>query len=265
MTLARILSKGQDIAYASFYRALNAAESLFPALRGRKYCNLCGRESALFYRHGINSPASARIVGGGIRKECVCPRCHSLDRYRWVLYVIEHDTRILTAPCRVLHIAPEAGIAQKIRSENPQCAYVTGDIRPGKADRVVDITRMQDFADASFDYVLMNHVLEHVSDEAAAVREIKRVLAADGMAVLSFPMTLSQKTFEDPRIVSEQERLRVYGQRDHCRLYGYDAQERLAAYGFRVERRTAKDCLKPDELQRLSLIPEDTIFLCRRG
>lgn len=264
MLIARALSKAQDIAYAGFYGTLNAIQSLFPALRGRRFCNLCGRESALFYRHGIDSPASAGIVGGGIRKACVCPHCHSLDRYRWVYAVLERETSILTAPCRVLHIAPEAGIARKIASANPQCEYVTGDIRPGKADRVVDVTRMSDFADASFDYIVMNHVLEHVQDEAAAIAEIQRCLKPDGTAALSFPVTLTRATYEDASIVTESERLRAYGQRDHCRLYGNDAGERLERYGFRVRKLTPADILTREEIERMSLIEDDSIFLCAR-
>lgn len=262
--IARILSKAQDIVYAAFFGTLNACESLIPALRGRRYCNMCQRESALFYRHGINSPASVDIVGGGIRKSCVCPRCHSLDRYRWVLYVIEHHTDILTRPCKVLHIAPEAGIAQKIRQTNPQCDYLTGDLRVGKGDMKVDVTDMKDFADQTFDYILMNHVLEHVPDEAKAISEIQRCLKDDGVAVLSFPITLKRATFEDKRIDTDEERLRQYGQRDHCRLYGYDAGERLAQYGLRVQTLTVREHLSAAEQERMSLIPDDTIFLCRK-
>ena len=262
--IARILSKAQDIVYASFFGTLNAVESLFPGLRGRRYCNMCRSESALFYRHGINSPASVDIVGGGIRSDCVCPRCHSLDRYRWVLYVIEHCTQIMTRPCRVLHIAPEAGIARNIRQNNPKCDYLTGDLRVGKADMQVDVTDMAGFEDQSFDYILMNHVLEHVPDEAKAISEIKRCLKDDGVALLSFPMSLNKKTFEDESIVSEQERLRQYGQRDHCRLYGYDAGERLERYGLHVQTVTVKDILPEAERTRMSLIPDDTIFLCRK-
>ena len=262
--IARILSKAQDIAYASFYGALNAAESLAPSKKGRKYCNMCGRESALFYRHGIDSPAAVHIVGGGIRKECVCPRCHSLDRYRWVLYVIEHDTDIMTRPCKVLHIAAEAGVARKIRQTNPACEYLTGNIRPKPDDLRVDVTDMADFADGTFDYILMNHVLEHVPEEGKAMSEIKRCLKDDGMAVLSFPISLDQKTFEDKNITSELERLRRYGQRDHCRLYGYDAKERLEGYGFAVTARTVKNTLSKEEAERMSLIPDDTIYLCKK-
>ena len=46
------------------------------------------------------------------------------------------------------------------------------------------------FADASLDVVISNHVIEHVGDDAAQqnhLREIRRVLKADGLAYLAVP------------------------------------------------------------------------------
>ena len=265
--IKRVISKLQDIAYATGYGALNGAAMLLPSMRGRRQCNMCGKSAALFYRHGEKSPvfSQVRIVGGGVRKDSVCPNCHCIDRYRWVYYVLEHFTDVMTAPCKVLHIAAEAGVAQNIRSRNPQCDYLTGDLQSRHADIKVDVTDMSRFEDETFDYIIMNHVLEHVPDEAKAMSEIKRCLKKDGRAMLSFPMCLDQKTFEDKSIVSEKERLIRYGQRDHCRLYGYDAGERLEGYGFKVTAYTAGKCLDAKDVERMGLIPEDTIYLCAKA
>lgn len=43
------------------------------------------------------------------------------------------------------------------------------------------------FADASFDRVLMSEVLEHVRDDAAALREVDRVLRPSGVLAISVP------------------------------------------------------------------------------
>ena len=46
------------------------------------------------------------------------------------------------------------------------------------------------FDDARFDVVISNHVIEHVGDEAAQhahLREIRRVMKADGSAYLAVP------------------------------------------------------------------------------
>lgn len=47
-----------------------------------------------------------------------------------------------------------------------------------------------DFPDASFDLALVNEVLEHVPDDAAALAEIRRVLRPDGRLVLLSPSRL---------------------------------------------------------------------------
>ncbi len=47
------------------------------------------------------------------------------------------------------------------------------------------------FADNSFDYVIMSEVLEHIPDRAAALGEIARVLAPDGIFIVTTPNWVS--------------------------------------------------------------------------
>lgn len=58
---------------------------------------------------------------------------------------------------------------------------------PG-VDLVADALRLP-FADASFDAVLCNQVLEHVSEPAALVGELARVLRPGGVLLLTTPQT----------------------------------------------------------------------------
>ena len=46
------------------------------------------------------------------------------------------------------------------------------------------------FRDGSLDVVVLNEVIEHVADEAATLREVRRVLAPDGHAVIYAPNRL---------------------------------------------------------------------------
>ena len=108
----------------------------------------------------------------------------------------------------------------------------------------------------------MNHVLEHIPDEAAALREIRRVLKPDGVLLISFPLCLDRPTFEDPAITAPRARREAFGQEDHVRLYGTDSRERLERYGFAVEPLVVREQMTPEEQRRMALIPDDTIFRC---
>ena len=134
---------------------------------------------------------------------------------------------------------------------------------PGRAKYVVGVTTMQ-FEDSMFDYIIMNHVLEHIADEARAVSEPKRCLKPGGTLILSFPVCSEQKTVEDASIVSEADRLRYYGQTDHCRLYGTDCRAYLERYGLEVTPYIVKEMPDSKTIRKMALIPDDVAFFCTK-
>lgn len=138
---------------------------------------------------------------------------------------------------RVLHFAPEKPIEKWLRSQSSE--YRSCDIEPGNAMDVEDITRLT-YADEQFDFIYCSNVLEHVSDDVAALREVRRVLVSDGVCLVAVPIW-RRKTYEDPEIVTEQGRLEAFGQIDHVRLYGLDIEDRLNSAGFDVECVTSRD------------------------
>jgi SAM-dependent methyltransferase len=129
--------------------------------------------------------------------------------------------------------------------------YVTADIEPGRADVVADIQRLP-FADEEFDAVLCVHVLEHIDDDAAALREIRRVLRRSGWAALQVPLQ-GEATVEDPSITDPTERERAYGRPDHVRMYGRDFADRVRAAGFAVDVVLFRDELTAAERRRFGL------------
>lgn len=227
-------------------------------------CNACGR----LIRHPIDGPTHEsdvferlRIVGGGFRLKEQCPFCLANDRLRFVIEVLRGHTDILTRPCKVLEFAPIKGLEQYLRAHG-QCEYLSGDIVPGRGMRVLDITQI-DLPDASFDFIICNHVLEHIPDEARAVMEMRRVLRPGGCMLLSMPVSLAlEETLETPDADTPEKRLARYGQDDHVRLYGLDVKRRLERYGLSVAEIIAKDDM-PEAVARYGLIPEDRNYLCR--
>jgi SAM-dependent methyltransferase len=164
-----------------------------------------------------------------------CPRCESLERHRRAVGHWRDRLDLFDTPRRVLHIAPEPGLERLLRRAD-NLDYVTGDLEPGHADRVVDLTAMAE-ADGSYDVVICSHVLEHVGDDVAAMREIARVLRPGGVAYLVVPHDpAGRAVYEDPTITSPSARRAAFGREDHVRLYSAAGfEERLRGAGLDVE------------------------------
>ena len=107
-----------------------------------------------------------------------CPRCDALERHRILWLFLQRETDLLEAPHRVLHLAPEPVIADLIRNR-PNLSYISGDLNPGAAMEVMDVTELPR-PDGAFDVVLCNHVLEHIPDDRRAMSELFRVLEPGG-------------------------------------------------------------------------------------
>ncbi len=238
--------------------------ALFPFFPKKYYCSICGKHVTFFLNYGVKSEvfSELKIIGGGYRENVRCPLCNGIDRMRWLNWIIENKTDIYTnSDNAVLHIAPERCIEEKIRRKAG--IYISGDIQKGMADRVVDITDMP-FENDKFDYIIINHVLEHIMDEKKAIEEVKRVLKSSGKFIFSMPICESKMTYESNKALSETERLHAYGQKDHVRLYGTDTKERMEKYGLEVEEYMAKRFLPEKELSRMRILTEDRIFIAKK-
>lgn len=98
-----------------------------------------------------------------------------------------------------------------------------------------DVTQLQ-FEDNQFDIVLANHVMEHIPDDKAAMAELFRVLKAGGTAILQIPYSENLlHTIETPHINDAGLQEKLYGQKDHVRIYAlHDYIDRLKRTGFEV-------------------------------
>lgn len=194
-----------------------------------------------------------------------CPRCGSLERHRLLWSYFETRTDLLDRHLDVLHVAPEYSLEKRLAAL-PQLRYTTADLDSPLADMTLDVMSMP-FADATFDVVLCNHVLEHVDDDRVAMAEIRRILRPGGWAILLVPIDHSRaSTFEDPAIVAPEERFARYGQEDHARLYGRDYADRLRETGFDVTVEDYGATLPDDVVERCRLRRNgrfEEIYLCR--
>ena len=238
-------------------RLARAALRRLPAVARRRlyrgdarYCAVCESRLARFLR-----------FGGSGRAEAYCPVCESLERHRlhWI-YLRERTALLDGRARRWLHVAPEAVLAAKLRAL-PGVRYVSADLSDPRAGLRLDVMRAP-FADDSFDAILCSHVLEHVPDDRAAMRDLHLVLRPGGVALLPVPPIRAERTSEDPAETDPAERRRRFGHPDHLRRYGRDYPDRLREAGFRVEQVGAAELVGASELRRLGLGNGDEVFRC---
>lgn len=203
----------------------------------RVECPVCDRHFRKFARfHGAHDQ---------------CPSCGALMRHRAVLLYLRDDVRLLESQADVLDVGPAEAMRRRLSSDG-SLGYLSVDLDPALADVRADITDMQ-FADASFDFVLCVHVLEHVPEDRKAISELFRVLRPGGTALIQVPPSKREVTFEDPSITNPRERERMFGQHDHVRICGADYADRLAEPGFEVSLVDYVERLAPAERTRYGL------------
>jgi predicted SAM-dependent methyltransferase len=157
----------------------------------------------------------------------------------------------------ILHFAPEGVIKGYLK--NISSTYVSADLSGDGVDRCENIERMT-LGDGAFEVVICSHVLEHVND-ALALSEIYRVLTPGGAMVCMVPIIEGlDRTYEDPRLTSEEDREAHFGQRDHVRFYGRDFRSRVSAAGFKLVEYTAEG---PDVVP-YGLWRGEKLFVCTK-
>lgn len=190
-----------------------------------------------------------------------CPRCNAKARHRraW-LWLETHISALGCQRVRVLDIAPWPSFSRCAR-RHPSINYLGMDVeRTRSADIVADVTAMP-LSSSTFDVVMCVHVLEHVSNDRAAIDELYRVVQPGGVVAISVPLRDDGPTIEDPSITDPEERAAVFGERGHVRWYGLDLQDRLLDAGFEVVLERAEGI--PGEVRRrFGLRSNDHIFRC---
>lgn len=192
--------------------------------RGTKYhCTCCGRNFRKF------------LTKGNVKREnAMCPYCFSLERTRVLDLYLRSELNIYNkSSIKILHIAPERGIFLKLL-KNKEIEYIDGDINPAYARNKIDITNIG-YGDQYFDYIICSHVLGHIQNESKAIRELYRVLKSGGIAIIMTLLSGKYDTIEDETVIKENDRLSLYGEKDLCRLHGFDLNQRLKKEGFSVQ------------------------------
>ena len=213
--------------------------------RLRRTCPICGY-------HGLFVS-----VGHPARWAARCLNCGSRERHRLLHLWITENGGDKLAGKRILHFAPEKAFMRRMRGNR---LYETADLLQAGVTHQVDITDTG-LPDAAYDVVLANHVLEHIPDDRAAMREMFRLLKLGGVALLTVPINATRAdTYENPTISGAAERWAHFSAHDHVRYYGLDFADRLTQCGFQV----ATFRLLPQDEARYALLRDEWLTIARK-
>ena len=231
-----------------------AGPLLAVSLRGNNYTDpIDGKSFSRFLPYGYEQQ----------RKNVLSPSTLSLERHRLLYLYLQNETEFFKTPLKVLHFAPEQAFYKRFRNLR-NLDYITTDLHSPLADVKADICDLP-FETNSFDFILCNHVLEHIPNDAKAMQELYRILRPGGTAILQIPQDLRRETtFEDDSITDARERSRIFGQYDHVRVYGRDYFDKLRSVGFEVEEVDYTSLLSDEEIDRYRLAKGEIIPVCRK-
>ena len=135
-----------------------------------------------------------------------CDTCGSLERHRIVRQVYDAVPASILGNARALQFADDpAAPRERFKSFELSIYGQKNSLDMASIDRPND----------SYDWVIANHVLEHVQDDSAAVRELRRIVTNEGVIQLTVPSPSSAlETWDLPEPVPTE-----FG---HWRGYGSD-------------------------------------------
>jgi SAM-dependent methyltransferase len=219
----------------------------------RRYCPACGSLVRRRFR-----------PGPGGRPDASCPRCGSLERHRFLAVLLDTLHPMLGDIDLLLDVAPSPEMTALFEGLGPRRSLR---LDLGADNRLVDVlgslTRLP-LADRSVDLLICYHVLEHVPDDRAAIREIARVLSPQGFGILQVPYRPGTVTDEDPTVTDPDERVRRFGQADHVRYYGDDFEDRLVEAGLGLRRVTPRSLLGAEAATWLKLSADELVWIVHR-
>lgn len=234
---------------------------------GSKYeCPYCGYKAKELLPIGLPHKANVdnRIIGAGQRKGG-CVKCDSMDRDRLLFAYLNHEMNVFQdlKEYSILHLAPEWRLTELFQKYQYKEYVCTDKFMPGYKypSHTIDMDIMNiTFTEGTFDLVICNHVLEHISDDIAAMKELYRVLKNNGTAILQVPISaILKNTYENPDVITDEQRIEHYGQYDHVRIYGQDYVSRLQLVGFKVNRVNISK-----KYQKYGVIKEEDLFICTK-
>lgn len=242
----------------SFHAKLHPSDTTF-------YCPCCDIKFQNFISGNYNKKPDIYNIERykNIMQEVQCPVCYTIPRHRILAtWMNKHIDELKNK--KILYFACERGM--KLWLKRNRIKYTSADLY-SEADLKLDIENTKQ-PDSSWDWIVCNHVLEHVNSYQNALKELYRIIKPGGVLICSFPIMEQYTTVieeSEHTKKAKAQRLKRFGQFDHLRVFGADSEEILEKAGFIVSR------IDGDEMPNniLPVIgPADYdvnyLFLCRK-
>ncbi len=216
------------------------------------FCPICETEALTFLTIGSNG-----------RKNAECPACGSYERHRFLWVILSLKCNVLdNQPQSILEVGPARALSKRMETIDT-IEYVSIDPYSDRGRIKMDVTDIR-FPDMRFDGIICSHVLEHVPDDRKGLSELYRILKPDGWGIIAVPIT-SDSTYEDPMVVTDEDRLRLYGAKNHVRRYGEDVEDRIQEAGFLTQKISPHEIIA-EPYMRISNIPRQYrgIYFCKK-
>lgn len=240
-----------------FYKKLRYKGNLF-------FCNICNSNLSLWSNYGPLENLNF-----------ICPVCNAFGRHRMLALILndELNANNFYPKKHLLHFSPEIGLQKYITTKFFSIDYKSSDYEDPNNDFQFDLMNI-DHPNDRFDYIIISHVLEHIHDDIRALKELRRILSPGGKIFIQVPLGNNPQIIEK-KLFSAQERLVMYGQKDHVRLYSKNAlYQRLVDVGFAVSVQQANEQNNEKQFYHMALdIPQDskmlystesTVFVCQK-
>jgi SAM-dependent methyltransferase len=179
-------------------------------------CNICGGSEFSPGPHG-------RLSIAGKPPRCV--NCGSLERHRAIRAIIDLFREAdRFSRYRLIRFSPDPIV--------DDAWFKRVEISIFEGENSLDIQAI-DRPDGAYDVIICSHVLEHVKDDAKAMRELARILSKEGFLIVAVPRTEAGEITQDWGFADPAKNL-------HYRGYGLDLDEKLRkitpdAYHFPIE------------------------------
>ena len=202
-------------------------------------CSVCGWRGSSF----------RPLAGPGyVLANEACPQCGSVQRQRNLLRAWQI---VPPAGARCLYIAPEICLLEALRE---RVSAVTVDLVEPDVDVRADVQQLP-VPDSSIDLIVCSDVLEHVIDDVAAMRELRRALSDHGVAFVHVPVNVTSTVDFGHALDFD------FG---HRRAYGPDIIERIRSAGLAYAI-VPNDSLTVGDRLRHGLLRRDLVFVLARS